>query len=167
MRASCRRLPSVLALAFALPALAAPAPSTAPGAAPQSGLARARLKFPDGKTISVDLAATPLQREVGLMNRTKLPKDYGMLFVFPVEQGLQFWMKNTLVDLDMVFIDHEGRVTAFYPRVPRSELDTPEDKLARRSGLAQYVLELPAGAGARHKLKAGQKLRFAVAIPPN
>ncbi|MCX5789401.1 MAG: DUF192 domain-containing protein [Elusimicrobia bacterium] len=162
-------MPIVLALAFALPALAAQAgpSSTAPGAAPQSGLTRARLKFPDGKTISVDLAATPLQREVGLMNRTRLPKDYGMLFVFPVEQGLQFWMKNTLVDLDMVFIDHEGRVTAFYPRVPRSELDTPEDKLARRSGLAQYVLELPAGAGARHKLKVGQKLGFAVAIPPN
>src|SRR5437762_1153753 len=127
-------------------------------AGPQKGLAKAPLTFPDGKTIRVELAQTPTQREIGLMHRTKLPKDYGMLFVFPQEQGLEFWMKNTLVDLDMVFLDHEGKITALHERVPRSSADTPEDKLARRSGLAQYVLELPSGAGVRHKLKPGQKL---------
>ena len=158
-----RRFAAVLALALAAPALAADAPA---GSRPQRGLAAAPLTFPDGRTIAVDLAATPLQREIGLMHRTRLARNYGMLFVFPQEQGLQFWMKNTLVDLDMVFLDHEGRITALHERVPRSRPDTPEEKLARRSGLAQFVLELPAGAGARHKLKVGQKLKFAVVIPP-
>lgn len=135
--------------------------------AQQKGLPQAPLTFPDGRTIQVDVAATPLQREVGLMHRVRLPKDYGMLFVFPQEGGLQFWMKNTLVDLDMVFLDRERRITEVHRRVPRSRPDTPEDKLARRSGLAQYVLELPAGAASRHKLRRGQRLEFRVAVPPS
>ncbi|MBI5202395.1 MAG: DUF192 domain-containing protein [Elusimicrobia bacterium] len=151
-------------------ALAVPVRASSPvveelGGKPQQGLAATPLKFPDGKSIKVELAVTPEQREIGLMNRTTLPKDYGMLFVFPVEMRLEFWMKNTFVDLDMVFIDTAGKVTALHPKVPRSYKDTPEEKLARRGGLGRYVLELPSGAAARHKLKVGQTLSFKVSVP--
>ena len=132
---------------------------------PQQGLAVTPLRFPDGKSIQVELAVTPDQREIGLMNRTKLPKNYGMLFVFPLEMGLEFWMKNTLVDLDMVFIDHAGLVTAVHAKVPRSAPDTPDEKLARRFGRGRYVLELPSGAASRHKVKVGQTLHFKVTVP--
>lgn len=157
-------------LLAALLALPAPAFSSSPAVEaldgkPQRGLAVTPLRFPDGKTIQVDLAVTPDQREIGLMNRVKLPKDYGMLFVFPYEIRLEFWMKNTLVDLDIIFIDKTGRVTAVHPRVPRSTPETPDEKLARRSGLGQFVLELPSGAAARHKLKVGRFLRFKVTVP--
>lgn len=152
----------LLAAGPAWPAAAPPAPVLEKA---QQGLPKTRLTFPDGHSIRVDLAVTPFQREIGLMNRTKLPRNYGMLFAFPSEQRLEFWMKNTFVDLDMLFIDAEGRVTALHPRVPRSWPDTPEDKLERRAGFGKYVLELPAGAAERRKVKVGERLRFAVAVP--
>lgn len=138
-----------------------PLPDHAGGSLPVSTLV-----FPDGKSISVELAMTPKDREYGLMNRTSLPPDYGMLFVFPREQAMQFWMKNTLVDLDMVFIGADKRITEVHKDVPRSAPDTPEANLARRGGAAQYVLELPAGDAQRHTLSRGQSLVFDVSLPP-
>lgn len=122
----------------------------------------AKLGFPNGKTILVDLAQTPREQELGLMFRTELPKDYGMLFVFPHEEKLQFWMKNTWVNLDMIFMDKEKRISAIYHDVPRSYPETPEGSVARRGGQGQYVLELPAGASKRYRLKKGQKLTFVI-----
>ena len=130
-----------------------------------AALPTAPLTFPDGKTITVEVAATPRDRERGLMDRVKLARDYGMLFVFPTEQPLQFWMKNTWVSLDMVFIDKALRITEVHRNVPRSFPDTPEEKLARRGGLGQYVLEVPAGAAKRRGLKKGQRLKFSVFVP--
>ncbi|MBI4386878.1 MAG: DUF192 domain-containing protein [Elusimicrobia bacterium] len=128
-------------------------------------LPTASLRFPDGKTITVDVARTPKTREIGLMFRDSLPADYGMLFVFSNEGGMQFWMKNTWVDLDMLFIDGKKRVTVIHENVPRSSPDTPEPNIARRGGVGQYVLELPAGAASKYGLKAGRALFFDVAIP--
>lgn len=122
----------------------------------------ASLTFPNGKRIRVDLALTPQQQEIGLMFRTSLPKDYGMLFVFPSEQRLQFWMKNTWTDLDMIFIDKEKRITAVFRNVPRSFPETPESAVARRGADGQFVLELPAGTSVKLRLKAGDLLRFDV-----
>ena len=152
-------------LAWAVHAAAASPTVESLNGKPQQGLAVTPLRFPDGKSIQVELAVTPDQREIGLMNRTKLPKEYGMLFVFPKEIRLEFWMKNTLVDLDMVFIDTAGKVTAVHAKVPKSTPETPDELLARRGGLGRFVLELPSGAAARHKLKVGQKLAFKVAVP--
>ena len=123
---------------------------------------KTKLKFPNGKAISVDLALTPEEQETGLMFRTELPKDYGMLFVFAKQQPLQFWMKNTWVDLDMIFIDEKKRITVIYRKVPRSYPETPEGSVARRNGQGQYVLELPAGGSDRYHLKVGGHLSFAL-----
>jgi uncharacterized membrane protein (UPF0127 family) len=125
----------------------------------------APLTFPDGKTINADVVDTPMDRERGLMFYKKLPRDYGMLFVFSRELPMHFWMKNTLVPLDMVFIGADKTITVVHERVPASTESTPDSKVARAGGMAQYVLELPAGAAARHKLKAGQALKFDAAIP--
>lgn len=137
----------------------------APVCAPQVVAKKAPLSFPDGKTIQVDVVDTPAAREAGLMCRTKLPKDYGMLFVFPQEMDLGFWMKNTLVSLDLVWIGADKRVAAVASRLRASTVDTPEDKIARAGGKGQYVLELPAGAAKRRGLKVGDALKFAVAVP--
>lgn len=123
------------------------------------------LTFPDGKTITVDVVDTPLTRERGLMFRKSLPKDYGMLFVFERQGGLQFWMKNTWTSLDIVFIDEAKTITAVHPRVKPSDESTTDENVARVGGLAQYVLELPAGDAKRHKLKPGRALRFEAVIP--
>ena len=155
-------LPSLLALSLVLTASAA-APKTV--CKPQSVSKKAALSFPDGKTIKVDVVDTPLTREIGLMCRTKLRKDYGMLFVFPTEMDLGFWMKNTLVSLDLVWIGADKRISVVAPRLKASSVDTPEDEIARAGGRGQYVLELPAGAAKRHGLKAGDALKFSVPIP--
>ncbi|MBI3551352.1 MAG: DUF192 domain-containing protein [Elusimicrobia bacterium] len=123
------------------------------------------LDFPDGKRIVADVVDTPVERERGLMFRKKLPKDYGMLFVFSRELPMTFWMKNTLVSLDIVFIGADKKVTKVHERVKASTEKTPDEDVARVGGPAQFVLELPAGAAARHRLKEGEPLAFK-AEPP-
>lgn len=156
-----------LLLSLALLASAAPPPRKAgpPPCRPQVVEKKARLAFPGGGAITVDVADTPSTREIGLMCRKSLPKDYGMLFVFPMEMGLGFWMKNTLVPLDLLWIGADKRVAHIAPRLKASRLDTPEHKIARAGGRGQYVLELPAGDAKRRKLKVGDRLDFDVAIP--
>lgn len=127
---------------------------------------RAELRFPGGKKISAEVAATPLDRERGLMFRKSLQKDYGMLFVFPAEQPMQFWMKNTWVSLDIVFIGADKKITRVHRRVKASARGTADGDVARVGGRAQYVLELPAGAADAQRLKEGQVFRFDVPIPP-
>ncbi|HEX4047489.1 MAG TPA: DUF192 domain-containing protein [Elusimicrobiota bacterium] len=162
---------AAFALCLALTASAAAAPaSAAPGSSPsectpQKVATKARLRFPGGASIRANVVDTPQSREIGMMCLTKLPRDYGMLFVFPQEMDLNFWMKNTLVSIDMVWIGADKRVTVVHPRMKKSTVDTPDDKVAVAGGRGQYVLELPAGAAARDKLKAGAKIGFDVSIP--
>src|SRR5438105_1817030 len=138
-----------LLLAFALSLSAQMAPYGEPLHARQ----QASLKFPDGQTIQVDVVDTPLERERGLMFRRKLPKDYGMLFVFPREEPMTFWMKNTWSSLDILFISADKRISSLHKKVKASMEKTTDEQVARVGGAGQFVLELPAGAAARHKLK--------------
>jgi len=64
----------------------------------------------DGHKISVEIADSPIERQQGLMYRESLCDDCGMLFIFEMEANYSFWMKNTLIPLDMVFIDSEMNV---------------------------------------------------------
>lgn len=126
---------------------------------------RTALRFASGRRITAEVVDTPLARERGLMFRKSLPKDYGMLFVFPAEVPMTFWMKNTWVSLDIVFIGADKRVTRVHERVRPSTRGTTDREVARVGGVAQYVLELPAGAARRYQLKAGQALGFQAVIP--
>ena len=123
-----------LLLSLALTSFAA-----TPACKPQIVVKKAALTFPDGKTIQVDVVDTPATREIGLMCRTRLPRDYGMLFAFPKEMGLGFWMKNTLVSLDLVWIGSDKKITVVFARLKASSLDTPEKDVARAGGKGQYV----------------------------
>jgi len=118
-----------------------------------------------GGVITADVVDTPAARERGLMFRRSLKPDYGMLFVFPGEMPLGFWMKNTYVPLDIVFIGADKRVTGIHANVRASTPKMPDEEVARAGGYGQYVLELPAGAAKRWKLRKGAKLKFEVAIP--
>ena len=145
--------------------LVSPVRAAIPGCLPQTIDKKAKLTFPGGKTIVADIVDTSATREIGLMCRTRLARDYGMLFVFSSEMKLNFWMKNTLVPLDIVWIGADKRVTVIHARLKASTTSTPDSQVARAGGIGQYVLELPAGAAQRLKLKTGQTLKFDVAIP--
>ena len=124
------------------------------------GAGSAELTLPDGFAVSAELALTPAQQSKGLMFRPSLAPGEGMLFVFKDPGMKSFWMKNTLIDLDMVFLDVELKVLKIFHRVPRSRIDQPEDEVARASSLASVVLELPAGSAREHRLKPGSVLKI-------
>jgi hypothetical protein len=158
----------IIILAMSLALTASAAPVVAPPAAactPQKVAKKAALRFPDGKTIRANIVDTPQSREKGMMCLTKVRSDYGMLFVFPQEMDLNFWMKNTLLSLDIVWIGADKKVTVVHDHLKKSTVDTPDDKVAVAAGRGQYVLELPAGAAARRKLNPGDQLKFDVSIP--
>jgi len=98
-------------------------------------------------------------REKGLMFVREVPRGQGMLFVFPGgDQPLNFWMKDTITPLDMVFVDHAGRVTSIAAAVPATTPSTPDEQIPRRSGTGAFVIELASGDAARFGLAAGVRL---------
>lgn len=91
----------------------------------------------------IEIADTESKREYGLMNRTSLSGQSGMLFVFDHADTYAFWMKNTKIPLDMIWLDHDGRVVDVQTAVPCTSDPCPVYTPAH-SGL--YVLELNAGS---------------------
>jgi len=100
-----------------------------------------------GTRVRVELATDAASREHGLMGRTRLASDHGMLFVFPDAQPRWFWMKDTLIPLDILYFDGNRKLVSMQLDVPPCKAEPcatyPSDAPAR------YVLELAAGE-ARH-----------------
>lgn len=109
-------------------------------------------------SIAVEIADTEQKRELGLMYRTSLPRRSGMIFVFDRDQPVYFWMKNTLIPLDMVFAGADGRVRSIAANVPASALHSADEAVARRNGRAKYVLELNGGEASADGLTPGKTL---------
>lgn len=111
-----------------------------------------------GETLAsfwVELARTPAEQQKGLMYRRQMQDDWGMLFIYPNEGPLSFWMENTFIPLDMIFVDADGEIVNI---VAGAE---PLTRVKRRSqGDAQYVLEINAGLAEKLGLEAGQTMRF-------
>ena len=118
------------------------------------------ITLPDGFKVKAELALTKAEAEKGLMNRETLPEGTGMLFVFNEETPHYFWMKNTFVNLDMLFIASDKTVNQAWENVPRSYAHTPDNQIAIRGGMAKYVLELPAKSINKHKIIKGSKINF-------
>jgi len=134
-----------VALALALPSLA-----TA-GCRPDT----IELRSPSGTArFAVEIADTPAARAQGLMNRASLASSAGMLFVYERPQHASFWMKNTLIALDMVFADTTGRVT----RVHEGAQPLDETPIDGGPGVA-LVLEINGGLAARLGIAPGSELR--------
>jgi hypothetical protein len=104
--------------------------------------------------IDIEIAATPEEQSRGLMFRTTLPANRGMLFPYPAAREITMWMKNTYISLDMVFIRSDGTIH-------RIEANTEplSERIVASSGPASAVLELAAGTAAALGLKAGDKVR--------
>lgn len=108
----------------------------------------------DGEVVSfqIEIADTEERRARGLMFRTDLPEDRGMLFVFEQTRPVGFWMKNTPLPLDLVFIDEEGTVIDILPGEPFSTASIAPDAPSR------FVLELHQGTSDRVGLEPGTRL---------
>ncbi len=111
----------------------------------------------DGRQVAfqVEVADTPGKREMGLMYRTELADDRGMIFVFPGESQQSFWMKNTPRSLDMIFISKERKIVGIVEQATPFSLDPRSVP-----GRSQFVFEINGGLSKRHGFKAGDSVQF-------
>lgn len=116
--------------------------------------------LPDGFAVRARVADTPEKQEKGLMFVKNLPENEGMLFVFEQDEDQGFWMKNTLIDLDIVFIGADKKVTSVAQEVEHSYTYTPDEDVAYAVGYGQYVLELAAKTAAKHGVRPGAEIKF-------
>ena len=124
----------------------------------------AALRAPDGTelvSLHLELAVDDAERARGLMFRETIAPKWGMLFVFPDERPLSFWMKNTLIPLDMIYIDAEGRVVSIIENAEPLSLEP------RPSGApARYCLEVAGGRAARWGVEPGATLSLTRVADP-
>lgn len=121
-----------------------------------------QITLPGGAIIQAELADTPLKRATGLMYREHLDADRGMLFTFTQAQAWVFWMKNTKIPLDLIWINEKKQIIHVEQNVPictRTDDSCPQ---YRPNEDALYVLELAAGRAESLKLQRGSKLQFRI-----
>ncbi|MEW6196329.1 MAG: DUF192 domain-containing protein [Bacteroidota bacterium] len=110
----------------------------------------------NGDTISkieIEIADDSMQREVGLMMRRNMKVDQGMLFLFDQETYQSFWMKNTILPLDIIYVNSNREIVTIYKNTkPYSEESLPSSKPA------QYVVEVIAGYTDQFGIKEGDKI---------
>ena len=109
-----------------------------------------------GKRFTTEFATTDTTRARGLMMRTSLAADQSMLFVFPDTDQRSFWMKNTLIPLDILYFDAERKLVSMQLNVPPCKADPCPSYPSNAP--ARYVLELPAGTVSRIGAAAGDEL---------
>ncbi len=125
-------------------------------ASSQVGAPRFVTIYVQDRPFRVEIADTPEKHARGLMHRGCLKDGHGMLFIFAEEEVRSFWMKNTLIPLDMIFLNSQGQVVGMHESVPPCEADPCP---GYESGLpARYVLEIAGGQAEKLKLKAGDKI---------
>jgi len=91
------------------------------------------------QTFDLEIARTSEQQALGLMKRDSMPRDHGMIFVFPEERMLEFWMKDTRIPLDIMYLDSKGKVVSVSQMQPY-DLTSVSSEVP-----AQYAIELNAG----------------------
>jgi uncharacterized membrane protein (UPF0127 family) len=107
-----------------------------------------------------EIADTPEKQARGLMFRRCLKEGYGMLFVFPDDEVRSFWMKNTLIPLDMIFLNSDRQVVDLYRSVPPCRADPCPSYTSALP--ARYVLEIAGGLAQKLKLEIGDKIFLAI-----
>jgi uncharacterized membrane protein (UPF0127 family) len=106
---------------------------------------------------TVELATTPAQMEQGLMFRQRLAADAGMLFDYRAPAMASMWMKNTLIPLDMLFVDERGRIINIHERAVPGSLDP-----IAAAASARAVIELNGGTAARLGIRPGDRVLFPI-----
>lgn len=147
----------VLALVLAL-AQATPAPAVTPQRLPT-----VTVSAPNAK-LSLQVARTGPQRNRGLMAYTSLPPHTGMVFVFDRDDEVAFWMKDTLIPLDMIFVGDDGVVRSVDANVAVVSPSVPDVQIPIEEGSARYVIELNAGEAAADGIRAGVLLHGVTAL---
>ena len=129
---------------------------------PQEGLAETGLRIfhQDGtgqdvvSTFTAEKATTPREFQIGLMLRPYLAADRGMLFLFDIESEQSFWMRNTLIPLDIIYINSQGVIVSIANGLPLDTTPLPSN------GPSQYVFEVNAGMASRLGFGPGDRVEW-------
>jgi uncharacterized membrane protein (UPF0127 family) len=135
----------------------APAPEATELGVPQTGLEEVKLVIRSGNAVhrfTVEIARTREQQQHGMMFRTGLAPDRGMIFPSDPPQNVSFWMKNTLIPLDIIFVRADGTIARITTAVPRSETPVPSGEPI------VAVLEIAGGRAAELRIKEGDRVEW-------
>jgi uncharacterized protein len=125
---------------------------------PSAAISGPRVEMPSGAVYRLELAKTPEEQAQGLMFRESLPDRAGMLFLFPDASVHKFWMKNTMIPLDMVWLDAGGKVIFVSANTPPCKADPCGNY--GPDAPASSVLEIAGGMAAKEKIAPGSMLKF-------
>jgi uncharacterized membrane protein (UPF0127 family) len=120
---------------------------------PSTGLRTVKMTI-GSRTYTLEVAETVEDRRKGLMFRESMPADHGMLFVFPEEEELSFWMRNTRIPLDIIFINSAGQVVRVAQMKPYDESSVPSGRPAI------YAIELNQGEVEKNGVREGMTLEI-------
>lgn len=134
------------------------APDTSMQSAPAPASSQPTATTPSGAVITLEVAANDETRQRGLMFRESIAPGHGMIFLFPADDVFSFWMKNTYIPLDMLWLDQQWKIVHVKSGVPPCQADPcPSYDPGVK---ARSVLELGAGESQRLGLKAGDRLQM-------
>jgi len=140
------------------PSTTASARSASPTPSPAATGLPLTAEFTNGSgqvvTLSIEVADTPVERSIGLMNRESLPADAGMLFDFQADVQVGFWMKNTLIPLSIAFIDKDGIIVHIEDMEPQTE------NLHFSPSLYHYAIEVNQGWYAENDIDVGDRVEL-------
>ena len=105
--------------------------------------------------IDIQIANSGFDRELGLMFRKQMDENKGMLFIFPTEERQSFWMRNTLISLDMIFVNALNKIVTIHRNT-----QTLSDQSYPSTAPAKYVIEVNGGYCSKHNINEGDKLNF-------
>ena len=127
---------------------------------PVEGVGDVREALVAGRIFRLEVARTPSERARGLMERANLPQEDAMLFVFEAEEYRAFWMKNTLIPLDILFLDARGVVVDVQTMYPQIGAADNALKVYRSARPARYALEMNAGLSESLGIAPGTQVLF-------
>lgn len=107
--------------------------------------------------VDIEIADTDYDRQLGLMKRISMKEKQGMLFIFPEEDKQSFWMRNTLISLDMIFIGSNKKIVTIHKNTK-----VLSDQSYPSTAPAQYVLEVIAGFTDKYNIQAGDNIDWTV-----
>ncbi len=105
--------------------------------------------------IDLEIADSDYDRQLGLMFRKSMEMNQGMLFIFPQQEPLSFWMRNTYISLDMIFVNADKKIVTIHKNTK-----TLSDQSYSSTEPAQYVVEVVAGFADKYSLKVGDKINW-------
>lgn len=103
--------------------------------------------------IDLEIADNDYERQLGLMNRKEMKENEGMLFIFPRQDYQSFWMRNTLISLDMIFVNQQKKIITIHKNTK-----TLSDQSYPSSEPSMYVVEVLAGFTDKHNIQVGDKI---------